>query len=132
MIHFQDESLPVQRFTLFWPASDCLSTQTVNTLFLELTNNNAHFVLTCRTQKEHGEKWPSLECLHFKNEKYYIQRNGMEFQHNKILKHYQEENASWNSLLSKRMLSTAVLSNSLISSLRHLLLASHKKREESC
>lgn len=44
----------------FQPASDCLPTQTVNTSFLELTNNNAHFVLTWKTQGEHEEKQPLL------------------------------------------------------------------------
>lgn len=114
----------------FWPASDCLSTQTVNTSFLELTNNNAHFVLTCKTQKEHGKNDHHLNVYALKMRNT-IQNNGVTFQHNKILTRYQEENASWNSLLSKRMLNTAVRSNKIISFLRCLLLASHKKRKRA-
>ena len=66
---FKMNPSPFKSLHCFWLASDCLSTQTVNISFLELTNNNAHFVLTCTIQKEHKEKWPSLQSLHFKNEK---------------------------------------------------------------
>jgi hypothetical protein len=56
MIHFQDESLPVQRFTLFLTSIRLFTHTNCKYNIFRTNQHNAHFVLTCKTQNEKKKK----------------------------------------------------------------------------